>query len=113
MTRLPLIALMGVLALAGCAGPSPSGQAHGDAATLAACRQRAEETYNQQNRGDIYRPQAQVNTPYSADYAPSTSGRGLAELFAHDRLINDCVRNTGTGTERSTPAVSSAPFPSR
>jgi hypothetical protein len=29
------------------------------------------------------------------------AGPGLSQLFAHERLVSDCVRNTGTGAERN------------
>jgi len=91
------------IALAGCASmsaASPTGQSLADSSTRAACRQRAEEVYNQQNRAEIYSPQSQVNTPFSANYTPVEAGPGLSQLFAHDRMVSDCVRNTGTGAER-------------
>jgi hypothetical protein len=89
------------LVVCGCTAGPPSGQAQADAETQAACQKRAEQAYEQQNRGEIYSPPSPVNTPYSASYAPGVSGRGLSDLFAHDRMISDCVRNTGTGAERS------------
>lgn len=96
---------MGVCALAACDRPAPTGQAQADAETRTACRARAEQTYEQQNRGEIYSPSSQVNTPFSANYLPSDTGRGLSTLFAHDRMVNDCIRNTGTGTNRLQPAA--------
>jgi hypothetical protein len=90
--------------LFGCNRPPPSAQEQADAATRAACQQRAEEAYNQRNRGEIFSPQSQVNTPYSGNYLPADSDRGLSELFVHDRMVSDCVRNTGTDSERSPPA---------
>jgi hypothetical protein len=97
----PLWLLVGVVALSACdAGPS-NGQAQADAATQTACRQRAEQAYEQQNRGQIYSPQSEVNTPYSGSYAGGTFG--LSDVFAHDRMVNDCVRNTGTGVQRTPP----------
>jgi hypothetical protein len=101
----PMGLMCAAVVLAGCNGAPPTGQAQADAATQAACRQRADQAYEQQNRGDIYSPQSQVNTPYSGSYAPGVSGRGLSDVFAHDRMVNDCVRNTGTGAERSPPPV--------
>jgi hypothetical protein len=95
--------LLGAVVLSGCDASPRSGQAQADAATRAACQQRAEQAYEQQNRGEIYSPPSQVNTPYSANYAPGVSGRGLSDLFVHDRMVSDCVRNTGTGEERSPP----------
>jgi hypothetical protein len=101
---------MGVAALSACDRPPLSGQAQADAQTRAACRQRAEEAYNQQNRGAIFSPPSSVNTPYSSNYVPASSDdRGLSDLFAHERLVSDCVRNTGTGTDRTVPAGSATP----
>jgi hypothetical protein len=98
-------ALVPLLVVSGCdAPPRPSGQTQADAQTRLACQQRAEQAYDQQNRADIYSPQSSVNTPFSANYTPGVSDRGLSQLFVHDRMVSDCVRNTGTGAERSPPA---------
>jgi hypothetical protein len=91
-----------LLALPGCMA-EPVHESHADAATEAACRRRADQVYEQQNRSDIYREPAPVNTPFSGNYTPGVSDRGLSDLFAHDRIISDCIRNTGTGAERSAP----------
>src|SRR4051812_43990827 len=95
--------LMGILALSACNLSPRSPQSQADAATRAACQQRAEQAYEQQNRAEIYSPPATVNTPFSANYTPSQTDRGLSELFAHDRMVSDCVRNTGTGSDRTPP----------
>lgn len=97
-----LAAALLTAALSACQAPSVTGQAAADAQTRAACRERANQVYDQQNRGEIYSPPPQVNTPYSANYTPERPDRGLSDLFAHDRFVNDCVRN-GTGAERVTP----------
>jgi hypothetical protein len=108
MSCVRLVAFAGVIALSGCSNPAPlTGQAQADAATRAACRQRAEAAFAQQNRGDIYSSGSRVNSPFSANFLPDSTDRGLSQLFAHDRMVNDCVRNTGTGAERS-PSPSSA-----
>lgn len=97
--------LLGTIVLSACQAPPSGGQARADAQTRAACEQRAEQVYEQQNRAEIYSPPSPVNTPYSANYLPDSSTRGLSDLFAHDRMISDCVRNTGTGAERDEPDV--------
>ena len=106
-------ALLVCIALAGCThgAPPPSAQARADAAAVAACRERADQVYEQQNRATIYSPQAAVNTPSSGAYAPGGAGdRGLASLYARDSLIRDCVRNTGSETDRGmAPTVRNAP----
>ncbi len=103
MNRLTVFAALTVLALAGCDGSPLTGQVRADAQTRAACQARAEQADKQINRGEIFSPPSQVNTPYSGNYMPGQSDRGLSEMFAHDRMVNDCVRNTGTTTERTLP----------
>ena len=94
--------LLPVLAFAQCAPPPPPvGQARADAATLAACRVHADAVYNRNNRDTIYSISSR-DSPYSANYTPGVSDRGLAQRYDHDNLIRDCVRNTGTETDRST-----------
>jgi hypothetical protein len=98
-------ALLAAAMLCGCEAPAPlRGQAQADAATVAACRQRANQIYDQQNRGAIYSPQSQSNTPFSANWTPEVPNRGLSAQFGFDRSVNDCIRNTGTGTDRNVPA---------
>jgi hypothetical protein len=110
----PLV-LFGLLVLSGCAdsssgGGGSGGQSLANAQTRAACRQRAEEVDQQQNRAQIYSPPPQVNTPYSASYLADQPDRGLSQLYAHDKLVADCIRNTGTGADRTAqPAPQTAP----
>jgi hypothetical protein len=114
MTRLRLatpIALMsgalmsGALALSACDRTPQTGQQQADQETRAACQQRAEDAYSQQNRAQIYSPPATINTPFSANFTPDVPDRGLADLFVHDRMISDCIRNTGTGADRNSSSV--------
>jgi hypothetical protein len=101
----PAALVSAILALSACDAPPQTGQAHADAATRAACQQRAEEAYSQQNRAEIYSPPATVNTPFSANFTPDLTDRGLANLFVHDRMVSDCIRNTGTGAVPNQPPV--------
>jgi hypothetical protein len=105
LSPLDLIVMIGAVALSACEGPPPTGQSQADAATRAACQARAEQAYTEQNRAQIYGPQSQVNTPYSASYNPDSVSRGLSDLFVHDRMISDCIRNTGSAADRSLPAA--------
>jgi hypothetical protein len=93
--------LLPLLGLAYCAPPPPPvGQARADAATLTACREHANQVYNRQNRDQIYTI-TNRDVPFSAGYAPGATDQGLAARYAHDNMVNDCVRNTGTETDRS------------
>ena len=101
MSRLSVLLLPPLMALTHCAPPPPSGQARADAATIAACRERADAVYNRRNRDQIYTINNR-NTPYSAAYAPGVTDQGLADRYSHQNMIRDCVRNTGTETDRTT-----------
>jgi hypothetical protein len=115
---------LATLALTGCSADSPfpgGGGAAGsstavdsepDLSTQIACRQRVSEIYDQRNRGDIYSANSSMNTPYSANYQPAITSRGLADQFSYGQMMSQCERNTGTGAERSeipaTPASGTA-----
>ena len=107
MSRLSIVVLP-ALALAYCAPPPPpTGQARADAATLSACREHAEEVYNRNNRDTIYTISSR-DSPFSANYTPGVTDRGLAQQYVHENMVRDCVRNTGTETDRS-PTASPPP----
>ncbi|HQT77084.1 MAG: hypothetical protein B7Z80_08405 [Rhodospirillales bacterium 20-64-7] len=97
MPRLSPFALLGAVALSACSAPPPlTGQAQADADTRIACERRAEQIYNQQNRGDIYSTGSQANMPYSANYPGELTSMGLSQQYARDRIVRDCIRNKGT-----------------
>ena len=107
MSRLTVL-ILPLLLLVQCApAPAPVGQARADAETVAACREHADEVYNRNNRDTIYTI-SNRDAPYSANYTPGVTDRGLSQLFAHDSMVRDCVRNTGTETNRTS---SEAPVP--
>ena len=100
----PMVVLLPMLILAQCTPPPLVGQSRADAETLAACRGHADEVYNRTRRDSIYTISSR-DTPFSANYTPGVTDRGLAQRFDHEKLIRDCVRNTGTETNRSTSDV--------
>ena len=109
LVQLRFVVLASAVLLSACDAPPQTGQARADAEARSACQDRAEQAYNQQNRAQIYGPPPTVNTPYSANYVPSMSDRGLSDLFVHDRMVNDCIRNTGAGSDRTQPAPPAPP----
>jgi hypothetical protein len=110
MSRL-IVPLASLLALAACTPPPPPvGQAKADAATLTACRERADEVYNRNNRDTIYTITSR-DTPFSGNYTAGVTDRGLAQRYGHENLIRDCVRNTGTETNRGAPVTPGSAIP--
>jgi len=105
----PLLSGCLLIALAGCAfGASP--QSHADRATLAACRDHASQVFDRNHRADIYNTN-EAGLPYSGNYVPGNQTNTLAEQFQNDQIVDDCVRNTGTETNRedTVPPSSSQP----
>ena len=91
-----------LIGLGGCTfGASP--QSHTDRATLAACRDHASQVYNRNNRGAIYSIN-QSGLPYSDSYVPGNQTNDLAARYRNEQVVDDCVRNTGTETDREDTA---------
>jgi hypothetical protein len=103
---------LAALALAGCTEPpasSASSETRSDAATLDACRRRANEIYDRQNRATIFAANSGLNSPSSGAYVSGQTDRGLSARFAQEQLIRECVRNAGGAAEVSPAAPASAP----
>jgi hypothetical protein len=100
----------------GMAGPEPTsysasflgGAPKVDLQTQAACRERANEIWEQQDRANIYKPNSSVNTPFSANWEPDVPSRGLADQYAYGKTVADCERESGSGSEQPNP-VSASP----
>lgn len=122
MIRLIFLPLLAFATLGGCSaglmgsgggaralGPSgASANLRADQATQLACRGRANQVYDRRNRAEIYSRQSTVNTPFSADYESDSAGRALGDRFAFDRMVDECVRNSGTGEVPITPTATPA-----
>jgi hypothetical protein len=95
--------LAALTALAACsAPPAPTGQGRADQATLSACRQRADEIYQRQNRASLYAMDNR-DSPGSSSYVSGITTRGLSERYGWDTQVSDCVRNQGAA-EDTAPA---------
>ncbi len=103
------LALGVLVVMGGCAFPS-SPQSHTDRASLAACRDYASQVYDQNNRGAIYSIN-QVGLPYSDSYLAGNQTNVLAEKYRNEQIVDDCVRNTGTETNREDTAAPSSDQP--
>lgn len=105
MNRLAVLLL---LALTCCAPQQQTAEQRANAATLAACREHADEAYNRTHRDSIYSISGTASgrdTPFSANYTPGVVDRGLSQRFGRETMVRDCVRNTGTETDRSAAAT--------
>ncbi len=108
MSRLTVL-LLPMLALVQCSPPPPPvGQARADAATLAACREHADAVYDRNHRDTIY-ANSNRDAPFSGSYAPRTVDAGLSQRYGRENMVRDCVRNTGTETDRSGTTAPATP----
>ena len=107
MTLRPLAlgALIGATLLAGCARP-PGAASSASPAQAAACRQRADEVYERQNRADVYRSDTYASgtrdAMFSSYGSPAASIATLSGRFARDRMLDECLRGVA-GNVASTP----------
>jgi hypothetical protein len=107
------LAVLAALALAGCSIPvgRPSGLT---AAQAQACRQRTDEVYLLQNRGELYRTDSFVSgsrdSPFSGATGVTTSGGigannfgdGLSGQYAREKALSDCY-NSSAGPAATKP----------
>ena len=115
MTRLGYGAILVALLLpTGCYQPPPPTQeSRADAARAAACRDRIDAIYTQQNRGEIYtdRSDMERDAPQSGGYVEGVQSRGLADRFSRDQAFSDCLREgNGPGTAPSGAAQGASPW---
>ena len=94
------LAFLSILTVCACSPPPPpTPQARADQQTLAACRQRADQVYAEQNRGAGYEADNRAS-PFSSSYVPGITTRGLGERYSRDTMISNCVRNANSDVDR-------------
>ena len=77
--------------------------------TVEACRQQANTAFNLQNRDEIYRDY-EPYSPQSSIGLSQNPTRALSDSFSQQRMIQNCIRNTGTGAERTSgPSPATGP----
>ena len=85
--------LLGLLAFAGCARTQRTPV---EAATIAACRERADQVYERQNRVDLSR-RDERDTPYASSYTSGVTTRGLGARFERGQRIAACTSGLASG----------------
>jgi hypothetical protein len=93
------------LALAGCA--SDDANAHADAVTQAACRQRADEVFAMRHPDATYNADTYASSlrdsPFGTSGSPSLPTAGLSDSYEREKLLRDCL--AGNGPIGPTPAA--------
>lgn len=106
MTRPIETALVALLALSACTPPpAPTAFRTGgrsDAAAVAACRARADEVYEKQNRVELsLRDQRDI--PFASQGLSGITSQGLGARFGRDQMVADCLNNVGGGPAGAGP----------
>ena len=117
--RLYCCLLAATALLGACGTPVPQTRAQNVAAAdLTACRARADEIYNKQNRAEVYRSDTfatdTLDSPYSVSGLPGITTNGLSGLYQHDNLVSSCVNNhnsPGSGSDPAGPAATTSTSP--
>ena len=88
------------LGLLSCTGGPPSAESLTTQDTIAACRAQANTTYAVQNRDQIY-SMSDLDAPQSSIGLTKDPNQALVDRYTQERMIQDCIRNTGTETSRT------------
>lgn len=105
-------ALLAMLALGGlgaCSHPigSTADRAGATPKAMAACRQRADEVFERQNRAEVYRSDmfagGERDAPFAATGMSRTEpGAGLPSRYARETMVDDCL-NAASGSPGASP----------
>ena len=104
MNPRPLAAAIALAALSACthpAGPRPS------AAAQASCRAEVDRVYAAQNRADLTARDGR-DTPFTGDYFPGNTPRGLAGEYGRDNQYSSCLANSSSPSAPATSGTSPA-----
>lgn len=99
MNRFALAAVSLALAASACQAPPPRDPA--TAAAAAACRERVDQVYAQQNRVELSR-RDQRDAPFASSYLSGITSRGLGAQYSRGTMFNDCLGNAANGARGGT-----------
>jgi hypothetical protein len=100
--------LLAVLALSACAHPigTTADRAGATPKAMAACRQRADEVFDRQNRAEVYRSDmyagGERDSPFAAGGMSGNPGAGLPARYERETMVDDCL-NATAGSPGATP----------
>ena len=73
---------------------------------MAACRHRADEVFERQNRGDVYRSDmyagGERDSPFAATGMSGNPSAGLSDRYSRENMVDDCL-NAASGAPGATP----------
>lgn len=83
-------------------GSAPPPQ-RAEVAAVSACRARADEVFQRQNRDQVYRVD-NYNTdtrdaPFGTSGLKGVTSAGLSQQYGRDNMVQDCLRSSGAGPQ--------------
>ena len=118
MSRPPVSFLLGLALLAAAlpACTAPTSTSSASAAQAAACRQRADEVHDRQNRADLFHADSHAggsrDAMFSGTGSPAASIGFLSARYARDKLVDECLRGAAGNVASSPdapPPITTAP----
>jgi hypothetical protein len=84
-------------------GSSPPPAQRAEIATVSACRARADEVFQRQNRDQVYRVDT-YNTdtrdaPFATNGLKGVTSAGLSQQYGRDNMVEDCLRSSNAGPQ--------------
>ena len=83
-------------------GPSPP---RAEMAAESACRERADEVFQRQNRDQVYRVDSYHtdtrDAPFGTSGLKGVTSAGLSQQYGHDTMVRDCLRSSSAGVQPS------------
>lgn len=83
--------------------PPPLPGQRADVAAVSACRERADEVFQRQNRDQVYRVDTYrtdtLDAPFGTTGMKGVTSAGLSQQYNRDNLVQDCLRGTSAGAQ--------------
>jgi hypothetical protein len=97
------VILTAALAGSACSFELGSPPPRAEVAAVSACRARADEVFQRQNRDQVYRVDT-YNTdtrdaPLGTNGLKGVTSAGLSQQYGRDNMVQDCLRSSGAGPQ--------------
>jgi hypothetical protein len=105
-----VLAALALAALTACSTSFGTTASHEgvSAKAMAACRHRADQVYDQQNRGAVYRTDSYAGSvrdaPFGGAGPAGNPSSGLSDRYARDTMVDDCLNGMANGADVTTDA---------
>ena len=82
-------------------GPPPSQAGRAEVEAVSACRERADQVFDRQNRGQVYNTDTYRSitrdAPFTTNGLVGVTSAGLSQQYSRDNMVQNCLRESGAG----------------